>query len=148
MAGELGSLLSQWCATRQMAEPGRESDGRAFMVFDGLYEVALSQVGPTILLEAELGPVPERRDAAEALLETLLRMQLARAAEGEQTLSLSEAGVLELSEQMEAGRLDRLRFEARLGAFVNATAAMSALMASEPAARAPMPPMATQVLFP
>lgn len=151
MAGELSSFLSQWCSKRGLPQPEREADGRAFLVFDGQYEIAFSQVGQSILLETVLGPVPEKRETAETLLESLMRLQLARAGDGEPALALDEAGHLTVTDQVEAGALDQMRFEARLGAFVNAAAAMTALMASDAAAPArpiPAPMMATQFLYP
>ncbi|MEM8991073.1 MAG: CesT family type III secretion system chaperone [Pseudomonadota bacterium] len=148
MAGELASFLQTWCALRDVPVPAREADGRCFLVFDGLYEIALSQLGRSIQLEADLAPLPQRRDLAEALLERLLKLQLARAPESAAALTLSGEQRLVAVEQIASDRLENRVFEERLGGFVNTVAMFMTLLSEEATPRPPAPMQAAQFFYP
>ncbi len=149
MAGELDNLLAQWAKRRDLAPPHRNADGKHFLVFDGEFEVALSQQGPTILLETTLATLPSRRDEAEEVLKRLLRLQLAKARSEREVLSLApDRDQLVLFRTLRAERLTLFEFDAALGGFVNALAFWTEKLGTgdRPALRSG--PAAEQILYP
>ena len=147
MAGELERLLSEWSARRQIGSTDRDESGRHFLVFDGRFEVALSQLGDAIYLESDIAPLPVRRDQAEELLERLLKLQLARARFGKDILSITEDGAtIMLFRPLRVNRMTLKSFEEDLGAFVNSLAFMASdINATAP--RAPRPVMPAEQVF-
>lgn len=139
MAGELENLLKAWSSSRKIGVRESDEDGKYFLVFDGAYEVGMSQLGATIYLEADLAEVPVKRELAEDLVERLMEHQMARANSGPDVLSLSSDGkMLTMFRVLRAGRLELIDFEKELGGFVNALAYMSAQIEA-PMRRAPEP---------
>ena len=123
MARELENLLAQWSQRRGLAPATLGEDGKHYYVFDGNYEVGLSQAGPRIYFETSLGSLPGRKDQAEALLERLMKLQLARSRRSAEVLALTPEGDgLTLFHAIPVDRLDLRHFDMALGAFVNTVA--------------------------
>lgn len=149
MARQLDTLLAQWLARRGLAPVAPGEEGKHYYVFDGDYEVALSQVGPRIYFETQLQPMPAQREKAEALLTWLMKLQLARARRAAEVLSLTPEGDgLILFRVISAARVDIRQFETALGSFVNTAAFwLSKLEESGPPfSSATAPPM--QIMYP
>ena len=129
MAGELETLLKAWSERRKISVSDRDEDGKYFLVFDGSYEVGMSQLGASIYLESDIAQVPQKRELAEDLVERLMTHQLAQAKSGPDVLSLSNDGKhLTMFRVLRAGRLELNDFESHLGGFVNALAYMASLI--------------------
>ena len=149
VAGELEGLLEEWSARREIEVAERDAEGRHYLVFDGSFEVAMSQAGNTIYLEADVAEIPARAEAAEELLERLMKLQLVHARKGDETLSVAGAGgTLTLFRVLPADRLDLRRFEGALGDFVNALAFMVQSAAGGVRRAAPVLPQAEQIFIP
>ena len=145
----LDNLLDHWAGVRSTGPPRRDQDGRHYYVFDGEFEVALSQLGDAIYLETDLTDLPKRRDEAEAVLERLLKMQLARS--GEEILAVKpDRDQLMLFGILRADRIDLRGFETALGRFVNAAAFWMKQLepGAQPAVSVGAGPAAEQIFFP
>jgi len=149
VAGELENFLELWASRRQLAPPRRDDEGKHFLVFDGEYEVALSQAGPSIILETQLAELPGRRDEAEEALKRLLRLQLAKARSEREVLSLApDRDQLVLFRILRSERLNLLGFDAALGEFVNATAFWLERLAPSDKSPVRAGPVTERILYP
>lgn len=123
MAGELNNILEQWTERRQLARPRRDADGKHFFVFDGQFEVALSQSAGSIFVETELTELPKCGDEAEDELVRILKLQLAKARSGREVLSLAtDRDRWVLFRILPADGLTLRDFDTAVGDFVNAAA--------------------------
>ncbi|MEM9044522.1 MAG: CesT family type III secretion system chaperone [Pseudomonadota bacterium] len=139
MAGELETLLKAWSNSRKIGINAQDEEGKYFLVFDGRYEVGMSQLGQSIYLESDLAEIPVKRELAQDLVERLMEHQLAQSKSGPDVLSLSNDGKnLTMFRVLKAGRLELNDFEKALGGFVNALAYMSSLIEA-PMRKAPEP---------
>lgn len=146
MARALKDIVTNWGDHYGVA-PEPDDLGRHVLTFDGAQEVFVSQVGSTVIFEAPLGSIPTRRDQAELLLERLLSLQLARAAQTPSTLALSEEhDALVAVCACEADDITITEYEEILGDVVNAAAFWIEQMKSGPADGAPPPRV--QMMFP
>lgn len=147
MARALKDLVEAWGETRGLTPRG-DADDRHFFVFDGDYELGLCQFGPRMTVEAELCPLPVRRDEAEALLDRLLPLQLAKSRDGAEAIALNAEGdTLMLVRSVPISSLSQRDFEAVLARFVNALAFWSTKVASGHAGALPTP-APTQIVYP
>jgi hypothetical protein len=149
MAGELASLMVDWSARRGWSRP-RPAQGRYALTIDLGLEVDLFQVDKDLYFEGRVAEVPEDSIERAALLNRLLKLQLARSAVDDAVLCMDRdadarhdgAGeVLLLFERHGLQGLGEARFEELLGAFVarlDLWTRAAADGASAPA-RAPMP---------
>ena len=145
MVRALKDIIATW-AERYGVAPEPDQFGRHVLTFDGAQEVFVSQVGPTVVFEAPLGTVPERRDRAEPLLERLRSLQLARAAKTPSTLALSEEhDALVVVCSCDADTMTIPEYEEILEDVVNAAAFWTKQMNSEPV---DSPPPRVQMMFP
>jgi Tir chaperone protein (CesT) family len=153
MAQHLHTLLEEWSTSRDLdgTEAGVDVDaeGKSYLTFDGDHEVALSQLGDAIYLESDLAPIPGRREAAEALIERLLKLQLASARTGHEVLSLAADGeTLTLFRVLSAGETSLASFQRDLGDFVSSVAFFASKLAAAPKAVARPGPMNAQFFVP
>lgn len=150
MANELDTLLRIWGARRDVATVAADADpfGRRYLTFDGEHEIACFQTGTDLVLEAEIGALPARRDEAEAVLERHLNTQLARAYRSSEVLSLApDSGRLVLFRTLDARATELAAFDSALSSFVNAQAFWSAEHRSSAVAPRAASPVA-QFLYP
>lgn len=149
MAADLDILLADWTGRRGIDTPERDERGRRFLVFDGAHEVVLTERGDRIRMEAAVATLPPQPDAAEALLDSLLRLQTARSGAASESLAMDpETDALVVIRTLDSTRLDLRGFDRALGAFVNAAAFFQAKAdPSDRGAAAPGPAF-TQFLFP
>ena len=148
MARALNDLVGTWGETRGLS-PRADDDGRHFFVFDGDYEIALSQIGPRLNIEAELCAVPRQRQQAEALLEDLLSLQLAKAGDSVETLAIDpDSDKLVLYREVPIADLTDRAFADVLAEFVNALAVWSKKTESGQADAASAPPAQIQIMYP
>ena len=149
MAGELETLLEEWAERRQVEAPQSRSDGKHFFVFDGEFEVAASQLGPSIFLETDLVALPGHREAAESLLDRLLKLQLARARTAHEVVSLAPGSdTLMLFRVLRADRIEFRAFQKAMSDFVNAAAFWTAKLAFTTQARIVPGPVSAQIFYP
>ena len=126
MAGELQMLLTEWSARRNLNPTSGEDAGKHYLVFDGQYEVALSQLGNRIFLESDICPVPKDRAQAEALLQRLIALHFTRVQNSPDVLSLStDLRTLTVFRVLSADRVGPREFDQSLGDFVNALARLT-----------------------
>lgn len=149
MAGELENFLSEWSSRREIEVAERDGDGKVFLVFDGEHEIAMSQLGGSIYMEANLTAVPSRRDEAEAVIENLMKLQLVQARKDDNVLSVTaEDDTLTMFRVLRADRINLNGFERALGGFVNSVAFMTSQLEPEANPVHQRAPMNTQVFFP
>ncbi|MEM9618000.1 MAG: CesT family type III secretion system chaperone [Pseudomonadota bacterium] len=121
MHSELKELLEKWAALSGLVDFAANADGSYSLLFDGEYEVRLSQTLRVIRLEADLGELAKDRTAASAVLDELMLLQLAGGQSAAETLSIDdETGRLILFNCFQANRLTAQLFASALSQFVNA----------------------------
>ena len=120
MESELKILLKGWLRGRGIADVESNDRGDYTLLFDGEYEVQLSQLTRTITLEADLGSLSSDRAAASSVLDEIMRLQLADSKNAMEVLALdSEDNHLVLFRNLQAERLNAERFADALSEFVN-----------------------------
>lgn len=119
MANELDSLVQEWATAFQIEPPVVEADGRRFVVIDGLYEIALFQLGEQLYLSAPIGALPADRQARQDALDHLLGLQMARAGQGAEVVSIDpdDSGLM-LHRTLVARQVTARTFEAALSLFI------------------------------
>lgn len=120
MGSELKKLLDEWATHSGLAGAVARADGSYFLLFDGKYEVRLSQALRIIRFETDLGELPKDRAAASAALDELMSLQLAGSQEAVEVLAIDdETGRLTLFNCLQAHRVNAQLFASALSKFVN-----------------------------
>ncbi|MEO0763590.1 MAG: CesT family type III secretion system chaperone, partial [Pseudomonadota bacterium] len=129
--------------------PAVDADGRRFVVFDGLYELALFQLGEQLYLSAPIGALPVAREARQDALDHLLGLQMARAGHGAEVMSIEpDDGELMLFRTLPARHVTAASFEAALSSFVSTLEFWTKQLQRRSAgAERPAPP-ALQIMYP
>lgn len=123
MSNQLEFILRQWAKERSVSFPASEDNGKHYLLFDQKHEVAFSQTGQNIRMEAELGDFPGNNRTAKTLLDTIMSLQLARARKHAEILSLEAAAKrLYLHVDVNAEALDLHEFNCALSSFINGMA--------------------------
>jgi hypothetical protein len=148
MAKEIERLIVELAQRRGFAAPRPDEVGCYFLLLDGSLEVRLFQTGDTLLLEAQVGPIPSDDENAEEVLVRVLRRQLARSGNKAESLSLDpESGDLILYRALPARLTALADLQKAIGDFANALEYWSKQLAGTPPAPGYAPPRAT-MLFP
>ncbi|MEM8622182.1 MAG: hypothetical protein AAGG47_01535 [Pseudomonadota bacterium] len=137
---QLDRLLVDWARARDGFAPERR-DGHYVFVFDGEYEVELSQDGSRMLMRSELEMLPADIRLANMLIERVLSIHLGRSMAGEEIVTVEPEGKrLILFRELPVPE-SVTRFSEAIGAFVNAAAfwtrRLRAEIATETAPRGP-----------
>lgn len=149
MAIELDTLLSRWTDRRGVELDEIDDEGRHHFVFDGEHEVACFQAGERIFLQSGLRALPTQRDNAAALVDSFLKLQLARAHRSPEIMTIDkDNGQLVLFRQLDANAIETADFDDAISSFVNAVAFWSKQNVSGPVARSPFAAPASQFVYP
>lgn len=120
MEHELKDLLEEWAKLSKLAHLAGNADGSYCLLFDGEYEVRLSQYLRIIRIEADLGELPEDRTACGAMLDELMSLQLAESQDAAEILAVDdETSHLVLFANLQANRSSAQIFASVLSQFVN-----------------------------
>ena len=118
---ELDILLEEWARRHRVAGLACDEFGNYSLLFDGQYEVRLTQPDRLIVIETELDKVPSDRATAGAVLDELMSLQLADCRDAAEVLALNnDTEHLILFRQLQADRTNAECLAEALSSFVNA----------------------------
>lgn len=147
MEKKLNSLIGELAAQRNMALPTQDESGRFLLLLDGELAISLVQRADRIVLEGQVGPLPDEPGRAEALLERLLKARFARLKRRREILSIDpESGELVVSTELDAPALDLSGLEGALAALAGSLEYWREQLSHNAAPSRPSPAM--RVLYP
>ncbi|MEM6944300.1 MAG: CesT family type III secretion system chaperone [Pseudomonadota bacterium] len=149
MGREMDTMMASWADRHRVTLPDLDEDGYRYFVFDGEFEVKFSQAGQEMLLETDLGELPQKRSASAILFERLLKMQMARAGGSPEILALDgERRMFVLHRSLPLSRTELPQLEDAISSFVNATAFWSTQMEVNERTSFEASPRDLQILMP